>query len=316
MAAISCSAPGKIILFGEHAVVYGRRAIAIPVNQVQARVAVFPLIKDQPGTIQIISTQVHLEAEFRTLPENHPIRRAIQLTLDHLGLVRPPAMQVRISSTIPVAGGMGSGAAVSVALVKGISTFIGKPLDREVISQIVYEVEKIHHGTPSGIDNTVIAYNTPVLFQKDTGIQPLQIGKSLTFVIAQTGIRASTAKLVEKVRAGWQEQPDQYENWFNQIDDLTGQAVLGLRVGDLEFIGKWMTENHCLLQKLGVSIPLLDQLVDAACANGAFGAKLSGAGGGGNMIALVNEDKAETLVKALINAGAVNTLITRLEERE
>jgi mevalonate kinase len=313
MAAISAYAPGKIILLGEHAVVYGRKAIAIPVHQVQARAAIFPLIKDPPGTIRLFSPAIHLDTDMVALPENHPIRRVIELTLLELGIKRVPALQVRISSTIPVAGGMGSGAAVSVAVIRAVSNFLGKSIQNEAVSTIAFEVEKIHHGTPSGIDNTVIAFARPVLYQKGQPIQPFEVGKKLTFLIAGTGIRASTADVLQFVRDRRSENKGTYENLFDQINILVGQALDSLTVGDEEFIGRWMTENHALLQQMGVSCPELDKLVDTACTYGAYGAKLSGAGKGGNMIALVSEEKAIALAEKLKLTGAVQTILTHLE---
>ncbi len=214
MPAISASAPGKIILFGEHAVVYGCRAIAIPVTQVHARAAVFPLVKAEPGTIQIIASDIHLNRYFDQLPEENPIRKAIQLTLAEFHIQRPPAMQVRVSSTIPIAGGMGSGAAVSIAIIRAISTFLGKPLPVEQVSNIAFEVEKLHHGTPSGIDNSVIAHNSPVLFHKNQGVQRFSTGKDLTFLIASSGIRSSTRQVVQAVRDGWQANSTFYRIYF------------------------------------------------------------------------------------------------------
>lgn len=292
---------------------YGRRAIAIPVEHVQARAAVFPLIKDPPGTIQITAADIHLDAEIHTLPAEHPIRKAVDECLRMMGILRPPAMLIRLSSTIPIAGGMGSGAAVSVALAKAVSTYLGKPLPREALSSVAFEVEKIHHGTPSGIDNTVIAYNTPVLFRKGEPIQQFEIAGPFTFLIASTGIHATTAEVVAGVRERWQANTDGYNSIFDQIDTLVGQAYQSLLAGDNEFVGKWMVENHHLLQKIGVSSSALDRLVDAACANGAYGAKLSGAGVGGNVIVLTPPDKAPDLQTILQSAGAVRVITNVLE---
>lgn len=315
MAAISAYAPGKIILFGEHAVVYGRRAIAIPIEQVQARAAVFPLIKDPPGTIQVTSADIHLDAEIHSLPLDHPIRKAVEGCLLVMGIPRPPAILVRISSTIPIAGGMGSGAAVSVALARAISTYLGKPLAREDLSAIAFDVEKIHHGTPSGIDNTVIAFNTPVLFQKEQPITQFEINGPFTFLIASTGIRASTAEVVAGVRERWQKNTAEYDTLFDQIDSLVVQAVQSLRAGDCEFVGRWMTENHHLLRRMGVSSTNLDRLVDSACAAGAYGAKLSGAGVGGNVIVLTPPEKAEEIQQILLQVGAIRVIQNVLEGR-
>jgi mevalonate kinase len=315
MPAISATAPGKIILLGEHAVVYGSRAIAIPVNQVRARAAIFPLIHAEPGTIQIIAANIHLNRMMDQLPVDSPVRKAVSLTLSELHLLRPPAMQIRISSSIPIAGGMGSGAAVSIAIIRAVSTFLGKPLAVEQISRLAFEVEKLHHGTPSGIDNTVIAYESPILFQKEQGIQPVYVGKDLTFVVGSTAIRSSTRQVVQSVREARQKDIDKYDEVFKQIDQLVGQAFSSLQAGDEEMLGRWMVENHTLLQQIQVSCPELDHLVEAASVSGAYGAKLTGAGKGGNVIALVPTDLTENVQQQLILAGAKQTWVTTLKAK-
>jgi mevalonate kinase len=128
MPAFSASAPGKIILFGEHAVVYGRPAIAVPVSQVRARVSVSADPLDSPGLVHIQAPTIGLETTFNQLPHDHPLAFAIQLTLNELGVNLAPACTVHVSSTIPLAGGLGSGAAVSVALIRAFSAFLGHPL--------------------------------------------------------------------------------------------------------------------------------------------------------------------------------------------
>lgn len=313
MAAISAYAPGKIILFGEHAVVYGRHAIAIPVTQVQARAAVFPLIHGKPGFVQLISDEVHLNRETHDLPETHPLRKTVDLTLQAMNIPIPPAMQIRISSTIPIGGGLGSGAAVSVALVRAISTFLGKTLPKETTNQIAYEVEKIHHGTPSGIDNTVITYSMPVLFAKGEKFQFLTPGGNFSFLIVCTGIRASTGEIVEGVRQRRSADPDLYERWFDRIDQLTANAVHNLQIGDAQSMGQDMYENHTLLQQMGVSSDILDHLVDILRKEGALGAKLSGAGVGGNVIALIPPEQTETFRQHLLQKGFDRVYLTRLE---
>src|SRR5215813_2345441 len=154
-------APAKIILFGEHAVVYGQPAIAVPFTTLYATA---DATNSPPGTgltilAQDIGAVLHVEPDDET-PDN-ALTYAAQLTLKRLG-VRPPDMSIEVRSTIPVASGLGSGAAVSAAL--------RTPVDTDELNGLVYEVEKMHHGTPSGIDNTVIVKNAPIYFVK--GRQP------------------------------------------------------------------------------------------------------------------------------------------------
>lgn len=313
MPAISASSPGKIILLGEHAVVYARRAIAIPVSQVQARTVITPLVRQPAGYIQVQAVNLQLDAPLAELPADDPIRQAVELTLGALNVQRAPAMHIRIHSSIPIAAGLGSGAAVSVAVIRAVSTYLGKPLPVEDVSALAYEVEKTYHGTPSGIDNTVIAYHQPVLFQKGQPIQPFSPGGKFTFLIADTGISAATREQVSGVRERWQADPAAYESLFDRIDALSGQAFQSLQAGDTEMTGRWMTENHHLLQQMGVSCSQLDELVNAALEHGALGAKLSGAGGGGNMIALVSDEHARSVEDALRSHGARQVIQTGLE---
>ena len=161
MPAISASAPGKIILFGEHAVVYGRPAIAVPVLQVRAKAIVRADPRAQSGQVFIQAPDINLNTTLDDLPTTHPIAAAIRAVTSTMHLQQPPACNLRITSTIPIAAGMGSGAAVTVAILRALSAFWGNPLNDEQVSGMAYEVEKIHHGTPSGIDNHVVTSAMP-----------------------------------------------------------------------------------------------------------------------------------------------------------
>ncbi len=191
------SAPGKIILFGEHAVVYGRPAIAVPVTQVHADVEVAE--SSRPG-IWIHAPNVDLDAELNTLPSDHPLAAVIHNLFFSLGISPFPPLDITINSSIPVASGLGSGAAVSVALVRALSSALGRPLSDDQVNAFAYEIERLHHGTPSGIDNTVITYASPVYFIKGHPIETLKVGKPFTLVIGDTGISAPTKQSVGDVR--------------------------------------------------------------------------------------------------------------------
>ena len=315
MPAISASAPGKIILFGEHAVVYSQPAIAVPVLQVRAKAILTANPRGRTGSVRIQAPGIGLESDLEALPERHPLAAAIHATLKTLNLQRIPACNIRITSTIPVAAGLGSGAAVSVALIRGLSNFLGQPLDDETVSKIAYEVEKIHHGTPSGIDNTVITTAMPVFFVREKPIEKLRVPQPFTIIIGDTGVRSPTAIAVADVRRGWETQPTAYEQIFQAIGEIARSAREAIENGKPNELGVLMGANHAHLQNIGVSSTHLDSLVIAAHNAGALGAKLSGGGRGGNMIALSPPGGEEKIAQALLKAGATRTIITEVKQR-
>jgi mevalonate kinase len=303
------SAPGKIILFGEHAVVYGRPALAVPVTQVHVEVEI--LDSPRPG-IWIEAPSVNLQAELNTLPSDHPIASVIHNFLFLSRVSRFPNLEIKIMSTIPVASGLGSGAAVTVALTRALAAHLNHAMADEEINAFAYEIEKLHHGTPSGIDNTVVTYARPVYFVKGEPIEIFKVGAPFTIVIADTGISAPTKESVGDVRRLWMNDRSRWETIFDKIGEISFTARRAIEAGKTELLGELMNENHAVLKTLTVSSPELDQLVDAARSAGALGAKLSGGGRGGNMIALVEPEKAETVSRALKEAGAANSIITQV----
>jgi len=256
------------------------------------------------------------------LDSAHALVAAIEGVTNALGVTRIPACTLKVSSSIPVASGLGSGAAVSVAVIRALAGYLGKPLPNEQISTLAYEVEKIHHGTPSGIDNTVITFAQPVNFKRELPsprgrgagsegiIETFHIAKPFTIIIADTGISSPTKETVGDVRGGWQAEAARYERLFAAIGSITRAARQAIESGHPERLGPLMNENHELLGEMRVSSPELDRLVQAARAAGALGAKLSGGGRGGNMITLVDAENAETISAALRGAGAVRTILT------
>jgi mevalonate kinase len=306
---VKSSAPGKIILFGEHAVVYNRPALAVPVNQVQVDVEV--LDSDSAG-VWIHAPIIDLHAELNSLLPDHAIGSVIFNLFQRLSISSPPNIKIEINSTIPVASGLGSGAAVSVALIRALSSFFSLQLTDDQINNMVFEIEKLYHGTPSGIDNTVITFNKPVYFIKGHPIETFTVGKPFTIVIADIGIPAPTKESVGDVRKLYQKDNNKYENIFNEIAQISLIARRSIETGKPELLGELMNHNHEFLQQLTVSSPELDKLVLAARDAGALGSKLSGGGRGGNMIALVNQAEASQVAESLIKAGAKNTIITEI----
>ncbi len=311
MPVISNSAPGKVILCGEHAVVYGQPAIALPVLDIRTRCVILAKPNSTSGDVRISDPSIGLNCSFTALRPDHPLKKTIALVLSALSIDHLPACEIQIHSTIPGGGGLGSSASVSVALTRGIANFVGRTLDDEAVNDIAFEIEKLHHNTPSGIDNSVITYAKPVFYVKGTPIQWLEIASPMYFLIANSGIKGSTAKAVAQVRESWKSASAEYESIFQEIGLISYAMRESLQSGTLSKAGELMTSNHALLQRIGVSLSQLDALVKTAIDAGAYGAKLSGGGLGGNVLALVPPERAAAVSQALTKSGAVNIIPAR-----
>ncbi len=295
------SAPGKAILFGEHAVVYGVPAIAIPLSSIRARA----YCKDTAHPLTVIAEDlprpaVTIGAE--NFDRSDPLALTAALTMEHLNAWNL-AGEIRIRSDIPIASGLGSGAAVSAALGRAIARMHNSDIPDCELSKIVFEVEKLHHGTPSGIDNTVVVHEKPVYFVKDEAIEFIRIVEPLHIILADTGIASLTRDAVADVRSLYEREPAHTAKQFDEIGAIANDARVCIETGAIARLGELMTANHHLLRSLYVSSAELDKLVDAALIGGALGAKMSGGGRGGNVIALVNDRSANCVKDALIKAG-------------
>lgn len=296
------SAPGKVIVCGEHSVVYGRPAIAVPVSDLRARARVETA---PPGSgFRIVAADLNEALALNTAPSDHPLAAIVRLTLAHLGADAPDAV-LTVRSDLPIGAGLGSGAAVSVAVVRALSAFLGREIIVDAISALAYEVETIHHGTPSGIDNTVVAWERPVYFFKGMEPEVFTIGAPLHLLIADSGIGGSTREAVAGVRRRWEQARKVYEAHFDRMGAIADAARQTIERGEQGRLGALLDENHALLQEIGVSIPALDRLVAAAREAGALGAKLTGAGVGGNVIALASEARVASIRRAVHEVGAV-----------
>jgi mevalonate kinase len=332
MDSVSTSAPAKLILCGEHAVVYQRPAIAVPVAGVRARATATPW----PTGVVIDTPDLEQRWEVESAPD-HPFSELVRNLLSHLAVRNPPGVLITIRSDIPTASGMGSGAAVATALVRTLAGFLGRELPPEEVSALVYASERRFHGTPSGIDNTVIAFEQPIWFIRSAGttdhppsmppdpspityhpspitqsplIEPIAIAAPLTLLIGDTGVRSETRLPVGEVRHRWEAEPRRYEALFDEVAVVVAAARRTLTSGDLPALGALLLRNHALLQTIGVSSPELDRLVAAAQEAGALGAKLSGGGWGGVMFALVAPPARAPVAEALARAGAVRVIET------
>lgn len=303
-------AAGKVILFGEHAVVYGRPAIAVPVTEVQAQARVEPGSAGQ-GVV-LVAPDLGRRFMLREATLDDALACIVRLTLEAMGCDPEPDLTVTVTSTVPMARGMGSGAAVSTAIVRALAKHYAHWLPSQAVSDLVYQTEVIYHGTPSGIDNTVVAFEKPVYFVKDRSREVFWVQEPFLLAIADTGIVSSTRQVVGDLRRRYQADPLRYEPLFDRVGEITDAARFAIQWGETASLGDLMDENHGLLREIGVSCPELDCLAAAAREGGALGAKLSGAGWGGNMIALVTEETRGRVDLMLRLAGATSVIVTEV----
>lgn len=295
------SAYGKIILLGEHAVVYGRPAIALPIP-----LAVEAAVRKEGDGINVLIPRWGIEQKVR--PSAPGFAGIIATLMSQIGLANEN-MTIEVFPHIPRAMGLGGSSALAVAILRAADEAYGLQLSDGRINELAFECEKTAHGTPSGIDNTVATYGAPLLYQRQQDEAQQQarftnvtLGQPLEMVIGVTGKESLTADTVARVRASWQQYPDRYESLFDQIGQLTTIGHDALQDGRLEELGELMNLCHGYLNALQLSTPELEELVHLARRHGAIGAKLTGGGGGGSMIALC-PDATNAVQKAFEAAG-------------
>lgn len=306
------TACGKIILFGEHAVVYGRPALAVPLAQMRAHVQVET--RAQNG-ILIRARDLNREFELRDAAPDDALAAITRLVLEKLRA--SPNVEITIESDIPVASGFGSGAAISTAVARAMALYCDKTFSPAEISALVYETEKMYHGTPSGIDNTVIAYEQAIRFVRKTlpnenEIAPFEIARPFTLAIANTGIASPTKITVGDVRRGWQDNPARFEKMFDEVAAIVEHAQTALARGENDALGELIMRNQRVLGAMGVSSREIEILIAAGLRAGARGGKLSGGGRGGNVIFLIDARDADNIQRAVLDAGAVSVIITQV----
>mgnify|MGYP003388170178 FL=1 len=290
---------GKVVLLGEHSVVYGRHAIAAPVPM-----TIKAVIEDCAEGIHLMIPRWGVEYQLATNPKD---RRSFEepagVMLDELGL-SDRGMRIEVFPEVPRSMGLGGSAAMAVSIVRALDKHFRLGLTDEEVNRLAFESEKVAHGTPSGLDNTVACYGRAVVYRSGEPplIEPLNISEPIPIVIGMTGYEGLTAKTVGKVREAWKKERKLYDRIFDQIDSLVLRGVQAIQDNNLVALGELMNICQGMLNALQVSTPELEQLVNIARDNGALGAKLTGGGGGGSIIALSNGD-TEPLVSAIRAAG-------------
>ncbi|HDD63990.1 MAG: mevalonate kinase [Thermoprotei archaeon] len=305
---VKASAPGKVIISGEHFVVEGQPAIAAAIN-LRAKVSVSPTSEK---TIELFSKNYNLGVKLHDLeiistigsrelcvkifkPSIFLIKKLCDLSGEKYG-----GFKITIDSKVPPGSGMGSSAATSVAFTAALAKFLNLQLSKNEINSIAYEAEKIVHGKPSGIDNTVSTFGGIIAYRKGEGFIRLKPKISEAyFVLADSGIERVTGDVVRNVLKLKERFPKIFDPIYHAAGRLAIRTALAIEEGDLEKLGQLMNINHGLLSAIGVSNLVLENLVYTARKNGALGAKITGAGAGGFIMALCDNSSLTNVKKAL-----------------
>ncbi len=326
---VTASAPGKIILFGEHSVVYGKPAIAASIDTrtfIEAERLEEDRIKIEandikvPGlTLSFKEDQIFMEADYGKAAEILGyVKKAVDLVLKKTDV--DTGISLSISSDIPVGAGLGSSAAVANATIASVSELLGINLTNREIGELGHETELSVQGNSSGIDPMVQAIGG-LIYYKDGNFKQIPFRK-LPIVLGYTGSKGNTGKLVEEVKKRLEEDPEVMEPVVESMGNLVDQSRESLEGEfDSEKLGRLMNINHGLLSALGVSTKELSDLVYATRSAGALGSKLTGAGGGGCMYAYC-PGRCDEVSTAIEVAGGtpISTKIAkegvRIEKRE
>ena len=283
-------AHSKIIWMGEHSVVYGYPAIAIPLQGIEVECRIYPADeKIHFDYYDTLSTAVYAALEY----------------LNHTDV----AVSYDIRSEIPQKRGMGSSAAISIAAIRAVFDYFEQSIDMETLEILVNKAEIIAHSNPSGLDAKTCLSDKAITFIRNIGFSTLDLDLDAYLVIADTGIYGNTRETVEKVAQAEEANLPH----LAALGDLTEMVQKAIQAKTISEIGPLMTKAHSHLQAIGVSIDKADQLVQISLENGALGAKMSGGGLGGCIIALAQtKAQAEKISKALTEGGAVQTWIEKL----
>lgn len=308
---VVCKAPAKVIVSGEHSVVYGHPAVVAAVN-VYSKVSVEAF--NEIGMHEIYSEKYGVAkmigGAFSGPSQLKPFAKIIAVFRDSEGFAG--RLKVRISSEIPPASGMGSSASLSVALANALLKLVyDKPPDEKVFN-LAMEGERVAHVNPSGVDVAAALWGGLILFVRDRGFERLEAGQGV-FLLADSGLERSTKDMISKVASLREREPGLFNIIMTSVSIITTRISRLLQT-DIVEAGRLMTLNHLLLSLMGVSNSRLDSLVWASISAGAYGAKLTGGGGGGCVLALVDENSLNTVEEALRNLNAPTTILRTVEK--
>ncbi|MEM2910058.1 MAG: mevalonate kinase [Nitrososphaerota archaeon] len=309
-------APGKVILYGEHFVVYNVPAIVMAIDKL-VKVSASPR---EDGSLRICSDLgfacTYEDSEVKPLMGGRkatkflePVRIAAKTVLEHFE--EKKGLSIDICSTIPSSVGLGSSGAISVATVAATSKILGHELDREQIWRFSLQAERHVHVNPSGIDPLVSTYGGLLVWRIQDDSKPKKINRDIEIIVGNTGIQRSTGKFVSIVGRKKAKRVEGISQLMGVMSWISNLALKAFREMDLATLGALMNMNHELLKVIGVSHESLDRLVEATRKAGALGSKLTGGGGGGCMISLATSNKKAAVCKAIEESGGQPILVRK-----
>lgn len=325
---ITSSAPAKVILFGEHSVVYDKLGIAGAVNprtnitikeNNKLKICLSDYKENITTTFDEISCtlnkieKLQKERKYQDLKVLSGNRILMIKTVIGKALNKKECrpFELKIKSNIHI-GGFGSGSAIFASTAAAVQLFSRQKLDKQKIAEAANLGDTIcHGGTPSGIDASAVTYGGYIEFQKSRGLNPIQIKNKLPVVIGITGIPAKTSETVPHVRELKEKNPEKMNKHLNEMHNIAIEGIKNIKKGNMEKVGSLMNENQNHLEQIEVSHSKLEKLISASLNAGALGAKLSGGGGGGIMIALCRPEDQERVAQAIEKAGGTS-LITEM----
>ncbi|HLR75356.1 MAG TPA: mevalonate kinase [Virgibacillus sp.] len=293
------TAHSKLILVGEHAVVHGQPAIAIPFPLV----GVESVVEYVPGSVKIDSTFYH--GPIDSAPEE--IEGVVTCIKDTLQLLEMPCQDllIRIKSSIPPGKGLGSSASVAIAVIKSLFTYANVAYEEEELLRLANVAEKYAHGSPSGIDPLTITSECPVWYEKEKPFDLIKPQTDFYFIVADSGRMADTRSAIESVASLLKSAPKKIQENIERLGEITHQARNALEKASKQLLGQMLNEAQKELEALGVSDAGLNRLIYFALQEGALGAKLTGGGNGGCIVALArNEVHSRQLTEKLKRFGA------------